>query len=101
MADHALDRFVSLSVSEFGSTISGVAATTGKVDALDTYLLAYMAGDESYKDSNELNSVVRHRGFIKALLIILVLGGLVRFLTSPTFLNFISDALDPNAWESD
>jgi hypothetical protein len=98
MADHALDRFVSLSVSEVGSTISGVAATAGKVDALDTYLLAYMAGDESYKASDDLNSVVRHRGFIKALLIILVLGGLVRFLTSPTFLNFISDALDPNAW---
>ena len=44
------------------------------------------------------NEVVRDRGFGKALLIILLAGGLVRLLTSPAYQKFISDALDPKAF---
>jgi hypothetical protein len=95
MAENSLDWFVSLSVSEFGSAISRMAATTTKADVLETYRAASMGGEDSY---NDMNNVVRHRGFIKALLIIIASGALVRFLTSPTFLDFISDALDPRAW---
>ena len=46
----------------------------------------------------DTNEVIRHRNFTKALLIILILGGLIRFFTSPTYVKFISDALDPKAF---
>jgi len=52
MAEASLDRFVSLSVSEVGSAISGMAATTAKADALDTYHVAFMGSEGSDSDMN-------------------------------------------------
>jgi hypothetical protein len=50
------------------------------------------------EQSSDTDEVIRHRNFTKALLIILILGGLIRFFTSPTYLKFITDALDPKAF---
>jgi hypothetical protein len=61
------------------------------------YQPAYVA-DGSEEDLPELGGVVRHRSFIKILLIVFVCGALIRFLSSPTFLNFIIDGLDPKVW---
>ena len=61
---------------------------------LPGYALETIAADQA----PEGNDVIRHRGFGKALLIILICGGLVRLLTSPAYLKFISDVLDPKAF---
>jgi hypothetical protein len=49
-------------------------------------------------DLSEANDVVRHRGFRKALLIIVVCGALIRLLTSPSYKKFIADVLDPKTF---
>ena len=49
-------------------------------------------------DQSDANEVVRHRGFRKALLIILVCGALIRLLTSPSYKKFIADVLDPKTF---
>ena len=49
----------------------------------------------SPEDSSD---VIRHRGFRKFLVIALICGGLIRLLTSPSYLRFIADALDPKAF---
>jgi hypothetical protein len=48
--------------------------------------------------TEDLGDVIRHRGFGKALLIIIVCGALIRLLTSPAYLKFIADVLDPKAF---
>ena len=60
-------------------------------------LLSYGLDDPSDPEP-DANDVVRHRGFRKALLIILVCGGLIRLLTSPAYLKFIRDVLDPKSY---
>ena len=85
-------------MGEMATSPSGAAATIQEPDLSDNYLLAAMAIDDNEKKSDDLDNVVRHRGFTKALLIIVSCGALIRFFTSTTFLDFISDALDPNAW---
>jgi hypothetical protein len=42
--------------------------------------------------------VTRHRGFGKALLIIIACGALIRLLSSPAYLKFIADVLDPKVF---
>jgi hypothetical protein len=48
--------------------------------------------------TQDANDVIRHRGFRKFLVIALVCGGLIRLLTSPSYLRFIADALDPKTF---
>lgn len=50
------------------------------------------------QSAEESNDVIRHRGFRKFLVIALICGGLIRILTSPSYLRFITDALDPKAF---
>jgi len=50
------------------------------------------------EESGDLGDVTRHRGFGKALLIIIVCGALIRLLTSPAYLKYIADVLDPKAF---
>ena len=59
---------------------------------------AVSASDDSKDTPLELGGVVRHRGYVKFLFLVLLCGAIVRFLSSPTFLDFITDALDPRAW---
>ena len=56
----------------------------------------YAAADSG--QTEDLGEVIRHRGFGKALLIIIACGALIRLLTSPAYLKFISDVLDPKAF---
>src|SRR2546423_8823162 len=72
---------------------AAVASQTGVVET------KYMSAvSDAMEQATDANSIVRHRGFWKALLILLVCGGLIRFLTSPTYLNFLADVLDPKAY---
>lgn len=83
----AVNPTLSLSATDY----AWHSATVG-----DAASAPYLLGpDEGVEQSTELSDVVRHRGFRKALLILLICGGLIRFLTSPTYLKFIADALDP------
>jgi len=93
----AIDRFLALSVSDVGAQSPGSVSLTAVADQADkstsASLLAY-AGD----DDSEEQAIIRHRGFRKAILIVLICGAIIRFLSSTTFLRFITDALDPKAW---
>ena len=96
----SLHEFVSLSVSEYKlqSATDLLLVATGEPGASGMVYSPASFNDNGKDDTTELDGVVRHRGFIKILLIVFVCGAIVRFLTSPTFLNFITDALDPKAW---
>ena len=54
--------------------------------------------EDGWLQSDEFNTVARHRGFRKFFLLVFVCGAIIRFFTSPTFITFIRDALDPKAW---
>jgi hypothetical protein len=78
---------------------SGILAATGQADVPGATAQPVLPLDDAGGDSlPELGGVIRHRGFIKVLLIVFVCGAVVRFFSSPTFLNFITDALAPKAW---
>ena len=94
-AGPAVDRFLPLSVSESGSQSSAVTAAVDDTLPGDLGLLAYAPGGSQ---DQEFSDLVRHRGFTKFLLLVFVCGAIIRFFTSPTFLTFITDALDPKAW---
>jgi hypothetical protein len=93
----AIDRFLALSVSDFGGQAAGIVSVTAVADQVEkpstASLLAYASDEEG-----DEQAVIRHRGFRKAILIVLICGAIIRFLTSVTFLKFITDALDPKAW---
>ena len=93
------------SLKASGGDSGGQAARSANLTALDqadlpgaTSQLIGGADDNSGEQQPELGGVIRHRGFIKVLLIVFVCGAVVRFFSSPTFLNFITDALAPKAW---
>ncbi|MCU1336768.1 MAG: hypothetical protein JWO19_2349 [Bryobacterales bacterium] len=93
-------RFLPLSVNDYGA--DGVpAAAFVAAENYDTpgelHPAAYLP-DGGQDQVNEFTDVVRHRGLPKILLIIFICGAVIRFFTSPTFLTFITDALDPKAW---
>ena len=50
------------------------------------------------EQSGDLTAAERHRGTFRFLLVILIFGALIRYLTSPGYLQFISDVLDPKAF---
>jgi hypothetical protein len=68
----------------------------GGENLLGQSMLSYAAGDDP--PAGDANDVVRHRGFRKALLIILICGALIRLLSSPAYLKFIRDTLDPKSF---
>jgi hypothetical protein len=96
--------FLSLSATDFAwHSVSDVAATLPQsADEVripgGEYLLVSQPDVGGTEQSPGESDVVRHQGFRKALLILIACGGLVRFLTSPTYLRFITDALDPRAF---
>jgi hypothetical protein len=67
----------------------------GAVNANDLLDSASGSGTQS---PSEVNDAARHRNMAKFLLVILALGSLIRFLTSPAYLEFIADVLDPKAF---
>jgi hypothetical protein len=99
----ANDELVSLTSSDHGAiSMGGVAATVSAgADELvlhgSVYPVAGRSDTDVAEQAAEYNEVVRHRGFRKAILLLIVCGGLIRFLTSHTYLKFIADVLDPKA----
>jgi hypothetical protein len=116
-----LDKFLALLVSNSQSSGLAPAATDTStsdlallVSASQPYGLMLAASETSNlnpayrpatlfnydarEDLSEMGDVVRHRRFIKILVIVFICGAVVRFFSSPPFLNFINDALDPKAW---
>jgi hypothetical protein len=92
-------RFLSLAASDYeaqSADLLGTAALEAGTSA-EVHVLAY-ALDDSEEQETELSDVVRHRGLPMFLLLVFICGAVIRFFTSPTFLTFITDALDPKAW---
>ena len=92
----------SSAIDSGGHSVEGLVTTAfASVDEvgrpIDRYPLIDGSGKGDAEQEPDMSDVVRHRGFRKAFLVLLVCGGLIRFLTSPTYLNFIADALDPKA----
>src|SRR4051794_32347038 len=90
---------LSLSATDYewhADALGAASTVVGELDATGAkYLSAFKDATEQSPDSTD---IIRHRGFRKILLILLVCGGLIRFLTSPTYLNFLADVLDPKAY---
>jgi hypothetical protein len=92
-------RFLSLAVSDYeaqSADLLGAAALEAGTSA-EVHLLAY-ASDDTQEQETDWSNVVRHRGLPKFLLLVFICGAVIRFFTSPTFLTFITDTLDPKAW---
>jgi hypothetical protein len=88
-----VDQLLSLSVNDPGSQPPAALTTVDDTGPSELRLLAYTPDE-----SPQLSDVVRHRGLPKFLLFVFVCGAIIRFFTSPVFLKFITDALDPKAW---
>ena len=92
-----VDRLLPFSVSDTDwqlperVSIVDPAANPGEVHAA-------VYSPEDLIPSDEFSTVGRHRGFRKFFLLVFVCGAIIRFFTSPTFVTFIRDALDPKAW---
>jgi hypothetical protein len=91
-----IEGFVALSVSDFGGSAAGIVPVSSVLEQADQTSSASLL--DTSDDDNDDQAVIRHRGFRKAILIVLICGAIIRFLTSTTFLRFITDALDPKAW---
>jgi hypothetical protein len=89
----AVDRLLSVSVSEQTDHVSTVADVNEPV-AVQSLVYTPDGG----QDSDDFNTVARHRGFRKFFLLVFICGAVIRFFTSPTFVTFITDALDPKSW---
>jgi len=76
------------------------AAANLSVDAAGLLAVTDAAGDESSAASgaSEVTDAARHRNITSFLLVILVLGSVIRFVTSPVYLEFIADVLDPKTF---
>jgi hypothetical protein len=92
-------RFLSPSASDYEAQVSDTlgAAVLEAGTSAEVHVLAY-ASDDSQEQETDWSNVVRHRGLPKFLLLVFICGAVIRFFTSPTFLTFITDALDPKAW---
>ncbi len=92
-----VDRLLTVSVSEYGwkpaDHVSTVAEDNGP-SGVQSLVYTPDAGQES----DDFSTVARHRGFRKFFLLVFICGAIIRFFTSPTFLTFIRDALDPKSW---
>jgi hypothetical protein len=69
--------------------------SAGTADLLHT---AEASAIQLPQPTQDAGDVIRHRGFRKFLVIALFCGGLIRILTSPSYLRFIADALDPKTF---
>jgi len=93
-----VDRFVPLSVGDYSPevvdrvSVVDDAKTHGGVQSL------VFTPDTSQEQPDEFSDVGRYRGLRKFLLLVFICGAIIRFFTSPTFLAFITDALDPKSW---
>ena len=92
-----VDRFVPLSVGDYSPevvdrvSVVDDAKTHGGVQSL------VFTPDDGLEQPDGFGDV-RHRGLRKFLLLVFICGAIIRFFTSPTFLAFITDALDPKSW---
>jgi hypothetical protein len=84
----AVDRLLLVSVSEQGWQPVN--------EPVGVQSLVYTP--EGGQESDDFNTVARHRGFRKFFLLVFICGAVIRFFTSPTFVTFITDALDPKSW---
>ena len=66
--------------------------------AVDLLHSVESSATQSPESPEDITSVIRHRGFRKFLIVALICGGLIRLLTSPSYLRFIADALDPKTF---
>ena len=79
-------------------------ATAAVPTSVDTANLAAAMSPNDYsadgqtEQSGDLTAAERHRGTFRFVLVILIFGALIRYLTSPGYLKFISDVLDPKAF---
>lgn len=90
------NQLLSPSPTDYGWHGDLLVATEGMSLSSGNELISF--GTMLSEQNSDTDEVIRHRNFTKALLIILILGGLIRFFTSPTYVKFISDALDPKAF---
>jgi len=94
-ATTVIDRVLPLSVSEYGGEPEPARGIdTAKSAGLE--LLVYTP--EQGQESDDFSTVARHRGFRKFFLLVFICGAIIRFFTSPTFIAFIRDTLDPKVW---
>ena len=96
-AGTGVDRLLSVSVSEYGwelsARVSAVAADNGP-----SRVQSLVYTPDGGQESDDFGTVARHRGFRKFFLVVFICGAIIRFFTSPTFITFIRDALDPKSW---
>lgn len=91
-----LDRFLPLSLSDYFEPVDHLSTVTDADAPGGVQSLVYTP--EGGQESDDFSTVARHRGFRKFFLLVFVCGGIIRFFTSPTFITFIRDALDPRSW---
>ena len=92
-----VEQLVVLAVSDAGLQPADRSSAVDQASAPDgVQLLVYSPDGQDQTD--EFSTVARHRGFRKFFLLVFICGAVIRFFTSPTFVAFITDALDPKAW---
>ena len=90
-------RLLSVSVSVHGWRPADRVSTVADVnEPVGVQSLVYMP--DGSQESDDFSTVARHRGFRKFFLVVFICGAIIRFFTSPTFVTFITDALDPKSW---
>ena len=93
-----VDRFLPLSMSDYGLDAANHVSAVDDANTQAAVQSLVYTPDDGQDQSDEFNYVVRHRNLRKFLLLVFVCGAVIRFFTSPTFLTFITDALDPKSW---
>ena len=97
-AGTGVDRLLSVSVSNHaGQPADRVSTLANFNEPAGVRALVYTP-EEGQGEQDEFSTVARHRGFRKFLLVVFICGAVIRFFTSPTFMTFITDALDPKSW---
>lgn len=78
---------------------AGVPESTDLPLSYDAGAILSAASGPTAVDGDEgILHVEPHFGMKRFLLAVLLLGGLIRYLTSPTYIKFISEAIDPLNW---
>ena len=92
-----VDRLLPFSVSDTDWQLTDIVSAADPA-ASQGEIQAAVYSPEDLIPSDEFSTVGRHRGFRKFFLLVFICGAIIRFFTSPTFITFIRDALDPKAW---
>ena len=92
-----VDRLLPFSMSDTDWQLTGNVSVADP-SASPSEIQAAVYSPEDLIPSDEFSTVGRHRGFRKFFLLVFLCGAIIRFFTSPTFITFIRDALDPKAW---